>query len=272
MSGAYVTGSHAMKIGVDVGWGSVLNRDQRTNGGMNYNFLNGAPTSIAMVLSPRNEREREHHIGVLRTGSVDDQASDRERRSPLRLSESVGPRAGERARAVRAVPDLGGGQGHRRLEGSVAAARRFLRPVRRRQDRPQGDGQPLHRPRQHRVRHRQQSAAVQRDGHAVVDERCEPRLRAAGERARAAVEPELRHRPDDHRRGRPASARAGACAPTTGRSPRACSARSSRGLGERRLLPALVRQLRRHRQPVHHAGRLRRVLHHGARPIRGWVA
>jgi hypothetical protein len=64
VAGAYVTGSHAMKIGIDVGWGSVFNRTQRTNGGMNYVFRNGAPTSITMVLSPRNEREREYHVGV----------------------------------------------------------------------------------------------------------------------------------------------------------------------------------------------------------------
>lgn len=61
---SYVTGSHAMKVGVDYSWGSVLNEYQRTNGGMNYVFQNGVPRQISLVLSPRNERERFRSIGL----------------------------------------------------------------------------------------------------------------------------------------------------------------------------------------------------------------
>jgi hypothetical protein len=55
---SYVTGSHAAKFGLDVNWGSVLNDNQRTNGGMTYTLQNGVPRSITQILSPRNERER----------------------------------------------------------------------------------------------------------------------------------------------------------------------------------------------------------------------
>lgn len=64
VSSSYVTGSHAVKVGLDLGWGSVFNRNQRTNSGQNYTFVNGLPRSITYVLSPRNEREREHHFGL----------------------------------------------------------------------------------------------------------------------------------------------------------------------------------------------------------------
>ncbi len=62
VSASYVTGAHVAKVGFDLGWGSVHNENQRTNSGMNYTFLNGAPRSITLVLSPRDEWEREHHL------------------------------------------------------------------------------------------------------------------------------------------------------------------------------------------------------------------
>jgi hypothetical protein len=62
VAASYITGAHAVKVGFDLGWGSVKNLNQRTNGGMNYTFVNGVPRSISVVLSPRDEQEREHHI------------------------------------------------------------------------------------------------------------------------------------------------------------------------------------------------------------------
>ncbi len=61
---SYVTGAHVAKIGMDMGWGSVLNQNQYTNGGLTYTFVNGVPRSITEILSPRDEQEREHHIGL----------------------------------------------------------------------------------------------------------------------------------------------------------------------------------------------------------------
>jgi hypothetical protein len=61
---SYVTGAHVAKVGLDLGWGSVRNQNQRTNGGVTYTFLNGVPRSITQILSPRDEQEREHHIGI----------------------------------------------------------------------------------------------------------------------------------------------------------------------------------------------------------------
>ena len=49
---SYVTGAHAAKFGVDINWGSVTNENQRTNGGMNYVFQNGAPRSICWCSRP----------------------------------------------------------------------------------------------------------------------------------------------------------------------------------------------------------------------------
>ena len=59
---SYVTGTHAAKMGFEVGWGSVSHLNQRTNQGMNYTLVNGVPRSITQVLSPRDERQREHHF------------------------------------------------------------------------------------------------------------------------------------------------------------------------------------------------------------------
>ena len=60
---------------------------------------------------------------------------------------------------------------------------------------------------------------------------------------------------------------------STGSSPRRCSTRSDPAdVGERRLLPALVRQPSRDGQPVDHAGRLQPVQRDGARWIRGCPA
>jgi hypothetical protein len=61
---SYVTGTHVARVGFDIGWGSVYNQNQRTNGGLNYTLLNGVPRSITEVLSPRDEREREHHLAL----------------------------------------------------------------------------------------------------------------------------------------------------------------------------------------------------------------
>jgi hypothetical protein len=59
---SYVTGSHAAKTGFDVGWGSISHLNQRTFGGLTYTLVNGVPRSITQVLSPRDERQREHHF------------------------------------------------------------------------------------------------------------------------------------------------------------------------------------------------------------------
>jgi len=61
---SYVTGSHAFKFGIDYAWGSVLNHNQRTNGGMTFSFQNGVPRAIQLVLSPRNERERFRSVAL----------------------------------------------------------------------------------------------------------------------------------------------------------------------------------------------------------------
>jgi hypothetical protein len=62
IAAAYVTGAHAAKVGFDFGWGWVLNRNQRTNAGMNYGLVNGVPRSINLVLSPRDQREGYHWL------------------------------------------------------------------------------------------------------------------------------------------------------------------------------------------------------------------
>lgn len=59
---SYVTGTHAAKFGVDIGWGSVYNQNWRTNGGLTYTLVNGVPRAITRTLTPRDEREAEHHM------------------------------------------------------------------------------------------------------------------------------------------------------------------------------------------------------------------
>ena len=63
-SAAYVTGSHAIKVGGDFQWGYTLFEANRRNQGTQYMLNNGSPRQLALIISPYSERENFHQFST----------------------------------------------------------------------------------------------------------------------------------------------------------------------------------------------------------------
>ena len=142
---SYVTGAHSFKAGIQhrlgMGEGPPRRHQRRPESAVSQRQrLRGADLQYAA----RDHRGRERRSRPLRAGDLDHQASDVEPRAPLRLFQLVDPgsdgagrplRAGALVRRRRQPPEL---EGCHRPHGCR------LRPVRRRQDRDQGQYRSVH--------------------------------------------------------------------------------------------------------------------------------
>ena len=205
----------------------------------------------------REHRGRERRPRPLRAGDLDDQAADAEPRAALRLFQLVDPgpdgagrplRAGALVRRRRQPPEL---EGRHRPPG------RRLRPVRRRQDRGQGQYRSVHAVGGVGLRGDLQSADS-RYRHPLLD-RHQPRRHRAGKRARPDQQPDLR------RAAQPEPGSGHQAALSVGVRHRR-AARAAAGCGaDGELQQAVVPRQALDRQPRHRAVRLHPVYRPGSR-------
>ena len=135
-SASYVTGSHAIKIGMTDGWGTN-SRSFTSHAEINtLVFAGGAPIAVAVANTPAAAVQKVNSdLGAVRPGHVDEQAAHAQLRR--RASITSTPRC--RRQSAPAGPwiagaQLPGDQGRAELERLVGPSRRRLRPVRHRQD------------------------------------------------------------------------------------------------------------------------------------------
>jgi Carboxypeptidase regulatory-like domain len=63
-SAAYVTGTHALKVGADLQWGYTLFEANRRNLATTYVLQNGAPRQLSLIISPYSEQENFHSLAL----------------------------------------------------------------------------------------------------------------------------------------------------------------------------------------------------------------
>ena len=145
-SASYVTGSHAIKTGMTMGWGNNYTERSRHGEISNLNFNNGNPISVVVGNTPyRAQQNVKADFGVLRSGRLDDEAADAQLRRPVRSLQLL--RAGtllgaDRLGAVR--PRLPGPQQRSELERLGDPPRRLVRSLRHGQDGVEGEYQQVH--------------------------------------------------------------------------------------------------------------------------------
>ena len=188
---SYVTGAHSFKAGIQYRWGwddGPSGRHQRRPqpAVSQRRPLRGADLQYAAREHPGRERRSR----PLRAGDLDDQASDGEPRAPLRLFQLVDPGPDGAGRPLRAGALVRRRRQSPELEGCHGPPGRRLRPVRRRQDRDQGQYRSVHAVGGVGLRGDLQSADS-RHRHPLLD-RHQPRRHRAGERARADQQPDIR--------------------------------------------------------------------------------
>ena len=139
----YVTGSHAIKVGFNLQEGPA-DTDVYTNNDTAITVRLGQPFQVTVRTTPYTDaRTAGGRSRRLRAGHVDDQADDGERRPALGLPEQQGRRAGCAGRHVDRPAAFRRADRRAELQRSLAAPRPRLRSVRQRQDRAQGDAEPL---------------------------------------------------------------------------------------------------------------------------------
>ena len=134
----YVTGSHAVKVGMYAmeGWGFNHTEVNETRYGPIRLFvsLGCAGRHLAVGLSLRCDLSPHAGLGPVRSGPVDRPAADAQRGAALRPRPPVRPStaaAGERLRGRSGLPAA---RRYAELQRCLATARRRLRPVRHRED------------------------------------------------------------------------------------------------------------------------------------------
>ena len=201
---SYITGSHAFKTGL-----FVLQEWRRQtddpNLGVTYQFRDRPTDPIDAV------RRADEGVGsdqprpwALRAGSVDDQEADAESRCAIRLPQGICACATPAGRPVRAGARLCARQLCAVLEGSLAAPQCRLRSLWQRQDRGEGERWAICRPTERRrYSIAQQPCADNREKRDACLGRRQQRFHPTRERARAAVELELREEHGRHNATRP---------------------------------------------------------------------
>ncbi len=266
---SYVTGSHAIKAGFTFMHLWAWTSSDVVNNGMTLQLRNGVPTQVTVFATPFSFYELLNaNYGLF----VQDQWTHKRMtvNAGVRFdalenivpAQTIGPGPQVPTRnlvfdEVRGVP---------KWRDVTPAARRGLRSVRQRPDRRQGLDRQVPRGAQsadvHAARQPGRRAGPERDANLGGSQQ---RLRPAGGRARRDHADQLRHDQRQHAL-RPGGADASRLQLGTGGAG-AAPAGAARGR-RRRLLPALVRQHARDRQPVGDAGRLQPVLRRRRRPTR----
>ena len=142
---SYVTGAHAIKVGITDTWAArpAATRDNDYPMDLPVQQRHPEPADAARARRPRAV-DPEGRAGHLRPGQVDDQPADAERRPPLRLPRRLLPGAPPRAGLFVPNRDITfpHEDSHQWKDISPRVGAR-LRPVRQRQDRAQGEHRPL---------------------------------------------------------------------------------------------------------------------------------
>ena len=164
---SYVTGSHAIKAGFTLVMGDYEQTSTRV-GNMSFTANNGVPNVVTFAGTPTLAINRiRPNLGLY---AQDQWTINRLTvNAGLRLDyfRSDYPDQNVAAHPVRAGAALLPGEGGGQLEGPEPALRRGLRSVRQRQDRRQGEREPLRPRRRHRPRqHDQSDPEQQHDGRA----------------------------------------------------------------------------------------------------------
>ena len=140
----YVTGSHALKGGMTLQEGPAVT-DVYTMKDTGLIVRNGAPFQVTVRTTPvHRARAARRRSRSLPARYLDHQPADRQSRHPVGLPERQDRQADRRGRHVDRPAQLRRAHQCAELQGHRAAPRRRLRPVWQRQDRAEGDRQPLH--------------------------------------------------------------------------------------------------------------------------------
>ncbi len=127
----YVTGSHALKIGMADMWGT-RNYQYDTNQAQAWTFLRGIPTTITEYARPLIDTEHLNAaLGLYAQDRWTVEPADTQPRSALRLPQRACAGADARGDSVRRGAPVRADRRRAELEGYLAAHRRDLRPVRR---------------------------------------------------------------------------------------------------------------------------------------------
>ena len=156
---SYVTGAHNLKVGYQGYFSAVHNGRVPNHTQLRYTFNNQVPISVSLLPVAALGSARSHRdVRTVRPGPVDGRAADAAGRRAVRSRLELG--AGRRQRrhghlALQPAADFVRGNGQRpRLQRHHAAPRDYLRRLRHRQDRAQGERRQVSRSR-HGRRHLQ---------------------------------------------------------------------------------------------------------------------
>ena len=195
---SYTPSSHLFKVGFTTMQG-IQEKDSRIADSMTFTFRDRVPQSITLWATPYYLEDAGRLRLGLRRGSVDARPADAEPGPSLRRAPRQRAGAGAPGGALRSGAQLRRRREHAELPRPEPARRRRARPARQRQDRVEGIGLAhRHLPgagRAHAGEQPGQRDGDERDAHL---ERQQPRLRPAGERARSAVQRQLRPRRAQH--------------------------------------------------------------------------
>ncbi len=143
-SASYVTGTHAIKTGVQWGFGPYTTRGD-LNGDLIQLYRNGRPDSVRVYNTPRQAQEYLNaDLGIFAQDSWRIHRATLNYGIRYRVLQRRDLRAGLAARTLRAGPALREGRLHAVLVRHHAALRRRLRSVRQRPHRAQGERQQVH--------------------------------------------------------------------------------------------------------------------------------
>ena len=132
---SYVTGSHALKTGIQFQNGYFW-RQRRETADLVQRYRNGIPDSVLVHNTPQDSRaDMNVDAAVFVQDSWTAQAAHHQPRRALRVVQRVDSRPRSRPRQLRAVPLVRRGEGPAQLEGRVAALRDGVGHHGRRQDR-----------------------------------------------------------------------------------------------------------------------------------------
>ena len=188
---SYVTGSHNMKVGLQqrVGWQQDKRQDINADLTQQYQERR-AHAGVDLQHADRQPERSGRRPGPVRAGHMDQRANHDRARAAGRLLQHLGSGTISAGRPLRAGAPVRRDSRHCKLVERVAAAWRFLRPLRHREDRPQRQSRIVRAVAGHWFCRNLQSNG-DLDRHADL-ERSEPRRHRPGERDRAHEQRELR--------------------------------------------------------------------------------